>query len=96
MFDIVIHRVLELPDTEFLEIMLENLGGLYKFHGESLLYQTTWVVSTSVSRYCVTDNLGGHHKFHGESLLYQTTWVVSTSVSRYRNRQLGWSPHVSR
>jgi len=33
-FDIVIHRYLELPPvTKSLETLLEHLGCLYKFHG---------------------------------------------------------------
>lgn len=34
-FDIVIHRFLELlPVSKSLETLLDHLGGLYKFHGE--------------------------------------------------------------
>lgn len=35
MFDIVIHRFLELlPVSKSLETLLDHLGGLYKFHGK--------------------------------------------------------------
>lgn len=38
-FDIVIHRFLELPPVaKSLESLLEHLGGLYKFHGLSALH----------------------------------------------------------
>ena len=34
-FDIVIHRYLELPPVaKSLETLLDHLGGLYKFHGK--------------------------------------------------------------
>ena len=38
-FDIVIHRFLELPPvTKSLETLLDHLGGLYKFHDRPMTY----------------------------------------------------------
>nr|XP_040137991.1 mediator of RNA polymerase II transcription subunit 23 [Ictidomys tridecemlineatus] len=54
-FDIVIHRFLELyPVSKSLETLLDHLGGLYKFHGE--LFQILILSNTymSKSRLCMT------------------------------------------
>lgn len=53
-FDIVIHRFLELlPVSKSLETLLDHLGGLYKFHGEEKMEGSVHV------EYLVTIVLGG-------------------------------------
>ena len=43
-FDIVIHRFLELPPVaKGLETILDHLGGLYKFHGKWSIFMYYFV-----------------------------------------------------
>ena len=47
MFDIVIHRLIELPATAgagTLELLLKELGMLYKFHGKILLDELEYLL----------------------------------------------------
>lgn len=96
--DILIHRLIEMPPVvKFLELILDNLGGLYKFHDRPItyLYNTLHyydkklVGKPAVKRKLVGSVIKAHHDIHPSS------WCLSEDYLRYLqmpNDAMNWVP----
>ena len=96
--DILIHRLIEMPPVEkFLEGILDNLGGLYKFHDRPItyLYNTLHYYDRKLAgKYAVKRKLVGsviraHHDIH------PSNWCLTEDYQHYLQmpvNAMNWVP----
>jgi len=92
-FDIVIHRYIELPQAssgKILEALLDFLGELYKFHGEFLCF----VLSCWFMRYfvCLTLVVNG---LPWKTLAFEVNCYVSSRMWNFTTASTLWFVFVT-